>query len=175
MARVFARQLPQGAAEEELVSQAPSDTPGDRRQPNNPKKVLVIDDNPTIVELVKYAVHLQGNYEVVAAYDGEEGLRRFYQERPDCVIIDVKMPRIDGYQLVRCLRGDANSAQVPLIILSAMIREEDQARGYLSGVDEYLTKPFKPAALGAALERVMKITAEQRYQRMRDLAARYRG
>lgn len=152
--------------------QAPSNTQGNAGQADAPKKILVIDDNPTIVELIKYAVHLQGHYEVVAAYDGEEGLRRFYQEQPDCVIIDVKMPRMDGYQLVRCLRGDATSANVPLIILSAMIREEDQAQGYYSGVDEYLTKPFKPAALGAALERVMKITAEQRSQRMRALAAR---
>jgi DNA-binding response OmpR family regulator len=155
------------------VAQTPSDMQRDGGQPNAPKKVLVIDDNPTIVELVKYAICFHGNYEVVAAYDGEEGLRRFYQDRPDCVIIDVKMPRIDGYQLARCLRGDATSAHVPLIILSAMIREEDKVQGYLSGVDEYLTKPFKPAALSAALERVMKITVEQRNQRMRELAARY--
>lgn len=154
------------------MTQAPSGAQRDR-DPNAPKKVLVIDDNPSIVELVRYAVCLYGNYEVVAAFDGEEGLRRFYEDYPDCVIIDVKMPRIDGYQLVRCLRGDATSADVPLIILSAMIREEDKVQGYLSGVDEYLTKPFKPAALGAALERVMNISAEQRYQRMRDLAARY--
>jgi DNA-binding response OmpR family regulator len=155
------------------VTQMPSDAQQERGQTNAPKKVLVIDDNPTIVELVKYAIRLYGNYEVVGAYDGEEGLRRFYQDHPDCVIIDVKMPRIDGFQLVRCLRGDATSAHVPLIILSAMIREEDKAQGYLSGVDEYLTKPFKPAALSAALERVMKISVEQRYERMRELAARY--
>ncbi len=158
------------------MTQTPSGARWNRSQPGTqtpPKKVLVIDDNPTIVELVKYAVHLYGNYEVIGAYDSEEGLRRFYQEWPDCVIIDVKMPRIDGYQLARCLRGDPTSAHVPLIILSAMIREEDQARGYLSGVDEYLTKPFKPAALGAALERVMKITAEQRWQRLCEFAARY--
>ena len=154
--------------------QGPSGARGSAGQPNAPKKILVIDDNPTIVELVRYAVSLQGNYEVVVAYDGEEGLRRFYQERPDCVIIDVRMPRMDGYQLARCLRGDASSANVPLIILSAMIREEDQIQGYLSGVDEYLTKPFKPAALGAALERVMKITAEQRALRMQQLAAQQR-
>jgi len=143
-------------------------------QPNAPKKILVIDDNPTIVELIKYALSLQGQYEVLVAYDGEEGLARFYHERPDCVIIDVKMPRMDGFHLVRCLRGDATSAQVPLIMLSAMIREEDQTQGYLSGVDEYLTKPFKPATLGAALERVMRITAEQRSERMRQLAAQQR-
>ena len=132
-----------------------------------PKKVLVVDDNPTIVELVKYAVHLQTRYEVVVAYDGEEGLTRFYAERPDCVIIDVKMPRMDGYQLVRCLRGDPSSAEVPLIILSALIREDDQMQGLFSGADEYLTKPFKPAALCAALERVMRLTPEERERRMR--------
>jgi two-component system alkaline phosphatase synthesis response regulator PhoP len=156
------------------MPQVPSDAYGNMERSGAPKKILVIDDNPTIVELIKYAIHLQGNYEVVVAYDGEEGLQRFYAEQPDCVIIDVKMPRMDGYQLTRYLRGDPASAQVPLIILSAMIREEDQTQGYLSGVDEYLTKPFKPAALGAALERVMKITAEQRQQRMLWLASRQR-
>jgi len=134
-----------------------------------PRKVLVVDDNPTIVELIKYAVSLQGAYQVIVAYDGIEGLERIYQEVPDCVIIDVKMPRMDGYQLVRCLRGDSRTADIPLIILSAMIREEDQITGLLSGVDEYLTKPFKPRALCAAIERVMRITPEERRERMRHL------
>jgi DNA-binding response OmpR family regulator len=130
------------------------------------KKVLVIDDNPTIVELIKYAVNLQGSYEVVVAYDGVQGLERVYTERPDCVIIDVKMPRMDGYQLVRCLRGDARTANTPLIILSAMTRDEDQMTGLLSGVDEYMTKPFKPSALNATIERVLRVTPTERQQRM---------
>jgi DNA-binding response OmpR family regulator len=130
------------------------------------KKVLVIDDNPTIVELIKYAVSLQGSYEVAVAYDGEQGLARISMERPDCVIIDVKMPRMDGYQLVRCLRGDARTSDIPLIILSAMTREEDQIIGMLSGVDEYLKKPFKPAELNAAIERVLNLTPKDRQRRM---------
>jgi DNA-binding response OmpR family regulator len=130
------------------------------------KKVLVIDDNPTIVELIKYAVNLQGSYNVVVAYDGVQGLERVYAERPDCVIIDVKMPGMDGYQLVRCLRGDAGTADIPLIILSAMTREEDQMTGLLSGVDEYLTKPFKPSALNATIERVLQLTPAERQRRM---------
>jgi len=130
------------------------------------KKVLVIDDNPTIVELIKYAVNLQGTYQVVVAYDGVQGLERVYVEHPDCVIIDVKMPRMDGYQLVRCLRGDPRTADTPLIILSAMTREEDQLTGTLSGVDEYLTKPFKPSALNAAIDRVLQLTPADRQRRM---------
>lgn len=130
------------------------------------KKVLVIDDNPTIVELIKYAVNLRGEYSVVVAYDGVEGLERIYAENPDCVIIDVKMPRMDGYQLARSLRSDIRTANTPMIILSAMTREEDQAAGLLSGVDEYLTKPFKPSALNAAIERVLRLTATDRERRM---------
>ncbi|HLZ81545.1 MAG TPA: response regulator [Ktedonobacteraceae bacterium] len=130
------------------------------------KKVLVIDDNPTIVELIKYAVSLQGSYEVVVAYDGEQGLERITIEHPDCVIIDVKMPRMDGYQLVRCLRGDSRTSNTPLIILSAMTREEDQIIGMLSGVDEYLKKPFKPTELNAAIERVLNLTPNDRQRRM---------
>lgn len=134
------------------------------------KKVLVIDDNPTIVELIKYAVNLQGSYNVVVAYDGVQGLERVHAEHPDCVIIDVKMPRMDGYHLVRFLRGDARTADIPLIILSAMTREEDQLMGLMSGVDEYLTKPFKPTVLNATIERVLRLTPTERRRRMEDLA-----
>lgn len=138
-------------------------------QTTAPKKVLVIDDNPTIVELIKYAVKLQGSYQVIVAYDGVEGLEKFYQEQPDCVIADVKMPRMDGYQLVRCLRGDVRSADTPVIMLSAMIREEDQMTGFISGVDEYLTKPFKPTALCAAIDRVIAISPGERRLRMQQI------
>jgi len=135
------------------------------------KKVLVIDDNPTIVELIRHAVRMQGKYDVVVAYDGEQGLEQFYNERPDCVIVDVRMQNLDGYQVVRCIRGDSESAHTPLIILSAMIEEDDQMTGLLSGVDEYLAKPFKPSVLCATLERVMQITPEERERRLLQLAA----
>lgn len=133
------------------------------------KRVLVIDDNPTIVELIKYAVNLQGTYQIVVAYDGIQGLERIYTEQPDCVIIDVKMPRLDGYRLVRCLRGDARTVDIPLIILSALTRAEDKMTGMLSGVDEYLTKPFKPIALHTAIERVLQLTPAERQLRMEHL------
>jgi DNA-binding response OmpR family regulator len=152
----------------------PSDTEPDEHeaaaQPSGQKKILVIDDNPTIVELIRHAVNMQGKYSVVVAYDGVQGLERFHAEHPDCVIVDVRMPRMDGYQVVRCIRGDTSSAHTPLIILSAMIEEDDQLTGLLSGVDEYLAKPFKPSVLCATLERVMQITPEERVSRIERLA-----
>jgi CheY-like chemotaxis protein len=153
-----------------MSEQVGEDADGEGAEPPR-KKVLVIDDNPTIVELIRHAVSLQGKYAVVVAYDGVEGLERFSSEQPDCVIVDVKMPRMDGYQVVRCIRGDLASAHTPLIILSAMNEADDKLTGVLSGVDEYLAKPFKPSVLCATLERVMQITPEQREQRLTRLAA----
>jgi|GEM_PF-272044 two-component system alkaline phosphatase synthesis response regulator PhoP len=158
MARQVAHETEQTAQAEQPV------------EPSRQKKVLVIDDNPTIVELIRHAVNMQGKYSVIVAYDGVQGLEQFYAEHPDCVIVDVRMPRMDGYQVVRCIRGDSVSAHTPLIILSAMIEEDDQLTGLLSGVDEYLAKPFKPSVLCATLERVMQITPEEREHRIERLA-----
>lgn len=138
------------------------------------KKVLVVEDNPTTVELIKYAVSLQGAYNVTVAYNGVQGLESVYTERPDCLIIDVRMPHMDGYQLVHRLREDARTADIPMILLSAMTREEDQLMGLLSGVDEYLTKPFKPSVLHAAIERVLRLTPVERQRRMEYLVRRQR-
>jgi DNA-binding response OmpR family regulator len=139
------------------------------------RKVLVIDDNPTIVELIRHAVGMMGKYDVIVAYDGAQGLERFYAEQPDCVIVDVKMPRMDGYQVVRCIRGDTSTAHTPLIILSALSGDDEQLIGVLSGVDEYVAKPFRPSILYATLERVMRITPQERAERIERLAAEQAG
>lgn len=133
-------------------------------------KVLIIEDTVTIVELIRYALQRFGYTDIVTAYNGIEGLEAFYRERPDCAIVDVRMPGLDGYQVVRSIRGDIEMANTPLIILSAYQEPDQRLTGLLSGVDEYLPKPFKPSELAAALERVMKITPEERTQRMEDLA-----
>lgn len=134
------------------------------------RKVLVIDDSKTIVEYVRHAMLLHGGFEVVVAYDGVEGLDQFYKEQPDCVVVDVLMPGLDGYQFVRSVRGDSAYANTPLIILSAMSRKDDVLLGLLSGVDAYLPKPFAPRKLLDELERVMAITPDERTGRMIQLA-----
>jgi DNA-binding response OmpR family regulator len=135
-----------------------------------PWKVLVIDDNAVIVDLIRHAVQMHGAYEVSVAYDGVEGLEQFYKVRPHCVIVDVKMPHLDGYQVVRSIRGDPSAANTPLIILSALHGEDERLTGLLSGVDEYLPKPFKPSVLCDTLDRVMNITPEERAARLLQLA-----
>lgn len=139
-------------------------------EPSTGKKVLVVDDSPVIVELVRHAIEMQGKYVVVVAYDGVEGLEQYQRERPDCVIVDVMMPRMDGFQLVRCLRGDSKSSATPLIILSALASPEKELTGFLSGADEYLTKPFKPSELCETLDRVMTLSPDEREERLRRLA-----
>ena len=129
-------------------------------------KVLVIDDNPSIVDVIRHALRRHGKYEAVVAYDGVQGLERYYSENPVCIIVDAKMPRMDGFQFLRCIRGDLDSASTALVMLTALVREEDEMTGLLSGADEYLTKPFKPSALIAAIERAMLVTPEERMERI---------
>ena len=135
------------------------------------RKVLVIDDSATIVELVRHAVLRHGDFEVVVAYNGVDGLEQFYRERPDCVVVDVKMPGLDGFQVVRTIRGDTSSANTPLVILSALHGEDETLTGLLSGVDAYLPKPFAPSLLVATLDRVMAITPDERAERIERLAS----
>ncbi len=134
------------------------------------RKVLVIDDNERIVELIRHALLLHGGYEIVAAYNGAEGLEKFYRERPDCVVVDVKMPGLDGFQFVRAIRGDPSSANTALVILSALHGVNETTTGIFSGVDAYLAKPFAPNLLYATLDQVMAITPEERARRIERLA-----
>jgi two-component system alkaline phosphatase synthesis response regulator PhoP len=135
------------------------------------KKVLVIDDNRTIVDLVRNMISMQGTYQVVVAYNGKQGLEQVEREHPDCVIVDVMMPEMDGFQVVRCLRGDERTRGTPLIILTALDTPEKEWTGYLSGADEYIKKPFKVNELHAAITRVMALTPHQREERLLRLAA----
>src|SRR5690348_16378465 len=94
--------------------------------------VLVVDDSANLRALVAESLRKLGNFTVVTAEDGAEGLRRYFEVHPDCVVIDVKMPGLDGYQLVRALRGDPASSATPLVFLTAMIQDKDRLAGFLS-------------------------------------------
>ena len=112
-------------------------------------KVLVVDDDPVIVRLLKVNFEMEG-YEVATAADGEEGLAAARADRPDIVVSDIMMPKLDGLALAAALKTDPALAGVPVILLSAKAQHADIDAG-LEVADDYVTKPFDPLEL---LERV---------------------
>src|SRR6478672_9932613 len=98
--------------------------------------VLIVDDDPDLLQLLTDGLELLGNFRVVQAVDGIQGLEQFFVVRPDCMIIDIKMPGLDGYQLVRALRGDPESAATPLILLTALAQDQHQFAGLALGADQ---------------------------------------
>jgi len=138
-------------------------------------RVLAIDDDAHILDLITSALGTLRGYEVVTASHGAEGLELFHRLRPDCVIVDVQMPVMNGFQFLRAIRGDPASAHVPVIILSVRNEEAYQRTAAYSGVDEYMPKPFKLSALCATIERVTQITPEERVRRQQRLADEVEG
>lgn len=144
---------------------------GERAVATRLTRVLAIDDDASILDLIQHALTPQRGYQVTTATNGEQGLELYRRERPDCIIVDVYMPVMDGFKFLRAIRGDGASAHAPVIILSALADGPHELTGALSGVDEYMAKPFKPSALCSAIERVIQITPEERERRLERLAA----
>lgn len=116
--------------------------------------VLVADDDEDILGLVSFRLERSG-YEVAAAKDGEEALRLARELSPALVVLDVMMPRLDGYEVTRRLREDEATRGIPVILLTALAQEADVARGFESGADDYLRKPFSPQELAARVQAVL--------------------
>jgi len=132
--------------------------------------VLLVDDNPALLKALTITLEALGNFTVINAEDGVEGLTKFFEVQPDCVVIDVKMPGLNGYQLVQAFRGDPDSAATPLIILTALAQERDQFAGMAVGADVYLVKPIKPQDLAAAIRQAIATSKADRARRMQELA-----
>jgi DNA-binding response OmpR family regulator len=113
--------------------------------------VLVADDDPDILALVRFRLERDG-YEVLSAPDGETALDLALARTPDLAILDVMMPRLDGYELTRRLREHGPTTGIPIILLTARVQEPDLERGFEAGADDYVTKPFSPQALGARIQ-----------------------
>jgi DNA-binding response OmpR family regulator len=103
--------------------------------------VLVIDDDPLIVKLLQMNLEMEG-YDVITAGDGEAGVTRARADRPDLIICDVMMPKLDGMDVTRTLKGDPTTASIPIILLSAKTAASDIQAGKDAGADDYMTKPF---------------------------------
>jgi DNA-binding response OmpR family regulator len=109
-------------------------------------KILVADDEPPIVRLIEFILAKEG-YEMVAAPNGEDALSRASEQDFDLILLDIMMPRVDGYEVARVLRLNPKYAKIPIIMLSVKAQDEDLKKGLESGVDEYITKPFNPQYL----------------------------
>ena len=116
--------------------------------------VLVIDDDPVILELLRVNFEIEG-FDVICATDGEEGLQRAHEQHPDVVISDIMMPRRDGLQLLTDLKGDPQTHDLPVILLSAKAKKAEDQQGLDLGADDYITKPFDPLELIDRLNAVM--------------------
>ncbi len=119
------------------------------------KKILIADDEPLILELIE--VSLEGlPYEIILASDGDEALRKIWEEHPDLVILDVMMPRKDGFEICRMIKAEPKLSATPVILLSAKGNEEIAKQGEEAGAIMYICKPFSPKQLRSVLNGLLK-------------------
>ena len=110
------------------------------------KRILLIEDEKDMV----YAVTLQleaGGYKVITAYDGREGLKKAREEDPDLIILDLMLPKMDGYKVCGLLKRDRRYNRIPIVMFTARARKSDIKMGKEAGADAYITKPFDPQIL----------------------------
>jgi DNA-binding response OmpR family regulator len=110
--------------------------------------VLVADNEEDIVALVAFKLAREG-YEVLAASDGEQALELARERHPNIALLDVHMPKIDGYEVIRQMRQDESLLNTPVIVLSASVKEKDISASFDAGANDHLKKPFSPASLAA--------------------------
>lgn len=106
------------------------------------KRILVVDDEVDLVETVRFSIELEG-YDVLVAYNGEEGLNQARKENPDLILLDLMLPKLDGYKVCRLLKFDERYKNIPILMLTAKTQDKDKAIGMETGADEYITKPFE--------------------------------
>jgi DNA-binding response OmpR family regulator len=116
--------------------------------------VLAADDDEDILELIAFRLEHSG-YTVLQARDGKEALDLARTARPDLAVLDVMMPKIDGFEVTRRLREDDSTTRIPIILLTARTQEADVQRGFDAGADDYIRKPFSPQELGARVQAIL--------------------
>jgi two-component system, sensor histidine kinase and response regulator len=118
-------------------------------------KILIVDDNPDIVQMVSKLLHTNG-YAVSAAGDGEEGLRKALAEKPDLIVLDVMMPKMDGLEVCRRLKNSETTRLIPVVLLTSKDYPEDKVSGLSSGADDYITKPFETKEFVARIRGIIE-------------------
>jgi CheY-like chemotaxis protein/RNA polymerase subunit RPABC4/transcription elongation factor Spt4 len=139
--------------------QAPPAKPGDPTAGRRTLRVLVVDDDPDIRMIVSATLRkLDVPVEVVQAEDGAEAVEKARAATPDLVVLDVMMPRMDGFETCRALRENVRTAFVPILMLTASADQDSRTKGYLIGTDDYMAKPFLPVDLKLRIARLLRRT-----------------
>jgi DNA-binding response OmpR family regulator len=133
-------------------------------------RILVVDDDRRVRELLEVALTAHG-FAVITASDGEEAVKRAIAERPDLVVLDVRLPKRSGLEVCDTLRGDPEDPSIPIILVSAAAEVDARLQAFSRGADDYLSKPFSPKELIARIRRMLSRSAEARLalRRARDL------
>ena len=123
---------------------------------DNKRRLLIVDDEPDLADMIKFRLESNG-YEILLAHDGQQALEVARKERPDLIILDLMLPKMDGYKVCGLLKKDARYANIPIIIFTAKAQEEDKKLSQEVGANAYLSKPFEPKIL---LEKIRELTKE---------------
>ncbi len=119
------------------------------------KRVLIVEDEEPVQTTLKARLEAIG-YATLSAFDGEEGLRLAREEKPDLIILDLVLPKRDGYSLCRLLKSDQRYRHIPVLVLSGRSRDRDQGRGLSTGADAYMMKPFDSTELVSTVRRLLE-------------------
>jgi len=122
------------------------------------KKILIVDDEADLVETIRFPLEKEG-YTVLVSYNGEDALNQARKENPDLIVLDVMLPKLDGYKVCRLLKFDERYKHIPILILTAKTQEKDKIIGMEIGADEYITKPFD---IGALMEEIRSYLSEKK-------------
>jgi two-component system alkaline phosphatase synthesis response regulator PhoP len=105
------------------------------------KKILVVDDEVDLVRTIQFSLEAEG-YKVLVSYNGEDALNQSRKENPDLILLDLMLPKLDGYKVCRLLKFDEQYKHIPILMLTAKTQQKDRLLGMETGADEYITKPF---------------------------------
>ena len=119
------------------------------------KRILVVEDEAELVKAIQIRLE-QAGYETLVAYDGMEALDKAHKEKPDLIILDLMLPKMDGYKVCRMLKFDEKYKKIPIIMLTARAQDSDEKLGLETGADAFITKPFQHEAVLAKIKELLK-------------------
>lgn len=121
----------------------------------NRSKILLVDDEPSIVKMVGRRLEVEG-YEVVVAMDGQEALLKIRDQKPDLIILDLMLPKVNGYEICTTLKNNPQTQQIPVVMFTAKTQNRDERLGMECGADAYVRKPFKAQELLEQVQTLLK-------------------